>query len=149
MVNYREVLEKATGIDCDSVAGAGAAGGMGAALYAFLGAELKPGIESMLDLTGFDRLLYDADLVITGEGRADSQSLQGKVMQGVAQRAKSKGVPVIGICGCLGEGWEGLLDCGISEVLAIAGEGMSTEESMSRAKELYYLTALKVLRRYY
>ena len=145
MVNYKAVLEKTTGIDCDKVPGAGAAGGMGAALHAILGAELRPGIEAVLDLIGFDGMIRGADLVITGEGRADSQSLEGKVMQGVALRAQKAGVPVTAIVGSLGEGWEGLLECGISKIIPIAPEGMSVEESMDRAEELYYEAAKKYL----
>lgn len=146
MRNYRDVISSVTGIDCDRVPGAGAAGGMGAALYALLGAELRPGAEAMLDLCGFDMLAEDADLIITGEGRADGQSLQGKVMQGVGRRAKALSVPAAGICGCLGDGWEGLLDCGISRIISLAGSGVSKEESMARAGELYYEAAVRLLR---
>ena len=142
---YRNVLEITTGMDCDEFPGAGAAGGMGAALYALLGAELRPGIEAVLDLAGFDDKIRDADLVITGEGRADAQSLMGKVMQGVAFRAWKAGVPVTAIVGSLGDGWEGLYDCGINEVIPIAPEGMSTEEAMRRAEELYRAAAVKYL----
>ena len=145
MAAYSDVLEKTTGIDCGRVPGSGAAGGMGAALYALLGAELKPGIEVVLDLCGFDEKIKDADLVITGEGRADAQSLKGKVMQGVAKRAGKTGVPVTAIVGCLGEGWEGLLNCGISRIIPTAPEGMSVEEAMRRAEELYYETARRYL----
>ena len=145
MTVYRNVLEKTTGMDCDEVPGAGAAGGMGAALHALLGAELRPGIETVLDLSGFDDRIRGADLVITGEGRADAQSLRGKVMQGVALRAGRAGVPVTAIVGCLGEGWERLYDCGISEIIPIAPEGMSTEEAMERAEELYSDAARKYL----
>ena len=145
MVRYRDVLRDMTGIDCDRVAGSGAAGGMGAALHAVLGAELRRGIEAVLDLIGFDEMIKDADLVITGEGRADSQSLEGKVMQGVALRAQKAGVPVTAIVGCLGEGWEGLLSCGISRIIPIAPEGMSAEESMRRAEDLYIEAAAKYL----
>ncbi len=146
MRSYRDVIRDMTGIDCDSVPGAGAAGGMGAALYALLGAELRPGAEAMLDLCGFDMLAEGADLIITGEGRADSQSLQGKVMQGVGRRAKALSVPAAGICGCLGDGWEGLLGCGISRIISLAGSGVSKEESMARAGELYYEAAVRLLR---
>ena len=145
MINYRNVLKDATGIDCDTVPGAGAAGGLGASLHALLGAELKPGIEAVLDLCGFDEKIMDADLVITGEGRADAQSLKGKVMQGVARRAEKAGVPVTAIVGSLGEGWEGLLECGIDKIIPTAPEGMSAEKSMRRAEQLYYDTAKKYL----
>ena len=145
MAVYRDVLKEISGIDCDEVPGAGAAGGMGAALHALLGAELRPGIETVLDLAGFDGIIKDADLVITGEGRADAQSLKGKVMQGVAFRAGRAGVPVTAIVGCLGEGWERLYDCGIREIIPAAPEDMSIEEAMERAEELYYAAAVKYL----
>ena len=145
MVNYRYVLEDTAGIDCDRVPGAGAAGGMGASLYALLGAKLRPGIEAVLDLTGFDEKIKDADLVVTGEGRADRQSLEGKVIQGVALRAKKAGVPVTAIVGSLGEGWQGLYDCGIKDIVTVAAEGMSIDEAMRRAEELYFDAARKYL----
>lgn len=148
MRNYRDVIKHLTGIDCDRVAGAGAAGGIGAALFALLGAELKPGIELMLDLTGFDKALCGADMVITGEGRADFQSLHGKAMQGVGKRAESKEVPVTAIVGSLGEGWEGLLDCGIGKIIPLAHGGISSEEAIERAEELYYGAALQFFRSY-
>lgn len=141
MQNYRDAIKDLTGIDCDEVPGAGAAGGIGAALYALLGAELKPGIEAMLDLTGFDKAVEGADMVMTGEGRADWQSLHGKAMQGVGRRAKEHGVPVTAIVGCLGEGWEGLFKCGIERMIPLAHGRISSEEAIERAEELYYSAA--------
>lgn len=143
MRNYRDVLNELTGIDCDKVPGAGAAGGIGAALHAVVGAELKPGIGIMLSLTGFDEALEGADLVITGEGKADSQSLHGKVLNGIGLRAMQKHVPVTAIVGGLGEGWEGLLDCGISEVIPLVQGDVTPEDAMHRAEEVYYDTALR------
>lgn len=146
MRNYRDVIEKLTGINCDEVPGAGAAGGIGAALYALLGAGLRPGIGIMLDLTGFDKALTGADLVITGEGRADFQSLHGKVLNGIGLRAKAKGVPVTAIVGGLGEGWEGLYSCGIDKVIPLVQGSITLEDAMNRAEEIYYDTALKYFR---
>ena len=148
MRNYRDVIKDLTGIDCDKVPGAGAAGGMGAALHALLGAGLKPGIEAMLDLTGFDRAIEGADMVITGEGRADAQSLHGKAMQGVGKRAAAKDVPVTAIVGCIDEGWEGLFSCGIKTVIPLAAGRVSKQEAMERAEELYYKAALDFFRTY-
>ena len=146
MRNYRDVLKDLTGIDCDEVAGAGAAGGIGAALYAVLGAELKPGIGIMLDLTGFDDALDGADLVITGEGRADFQSLHGKVLNGIGLRAKKKEVPVTAIVGGLGDGWEGLFGCGINKVIPLVQGRVTLEDAMQRAEEVYYDAAVKYFR---
>ena len=83
--------------------GAGAAGAFGAGCVALLGAELRRGIEVVLDVVGFDALLTDADLVITGEGRIDAQSTHGKVVGGVARRAHARGVPVFAIVGDVGD----------------------------------------------
>ena len=102
MVNYRDRIRKQFGIDPDAIEGAGAAGGLGTALMVFLGGEMKSGIETVLDLIGFDRRLEGVDLVVTGEGRTDWQSCFGKVMQGVGSRAKAKGVPAVGLSGSLG-----------------------------------------------
>ncbi len=145
MCNYRDRIRDLTGIDCDKVPGAGAAGGMGAALTALLGAELKPGIDTVLDLAGFDDKIKDADLVITGEGRADGQSIKGKVMSGVAARAAAQGVPVIAIVGCLGEGWESLKECGIDRIIPLAAGRVTVEDAMERAEELYYKAAKEML----
>ena len=143
MRNYRDIIKDLTGIDCDEVPGAGAAGGIGAALYALLGAELRPGIGIMLDLTGFDAALDGADLVITGEGRADFQSLHGKVLHGIGIRAKEKGVPVTAIVGGLGDGWEGLFGCGIGKVIPLVQGSVTLEDAMHRASKVYYDAALK------
>ncbi len=104
MKNYREVIIRELGKDPDLLKGSGAAGGMGAALMIFMGAEQKSGISSLLEMYGFDEALKDADLVITGEGRADRQSAYGKVLSGIGRAARKRGVPVIAVCGSLGEG---------------------------------------------
>ena len=88
-----------SGIDLRSLPGSGAAGGIGGALAALLGARLVSGIDLVLDAAGFDALLQNADLVLTGEGRIDAQSGAGKVVWGVLQRARRAGVPVIAIGG--------------------------------------------------
>lgn len=93
------VLADATGNDARGVAGAGAAGALAAGLIAGLGAEIMPGTSFVLDLIGFDDALTDVDLVITGEGSLDHQTLRGKGPFGVAQRAQARGIPVIGIAG--------------------------------------------------
>lgn len=147
MCNYRDAIEGITGINCDEVPGTGAAGGIGAALYALLGAELKPGIDVVLDLTRFDKLIEGADLIITGEGRADYQSVHGKAMQGVGRRAREKGVPVAAIVGGLGDGWQGLLNCGICEVVPLVKGDVTVEDAMTRPEEVYYEAALEFFSR--
>ena len=138
MAHFAAVLKK-TFPDFDAAApGAGAAGGMGAAVVTFLGGTLRPGIELLLDAAKFDELLSDADLVITGEGRMDAQSLHGKVPCGVAGRAQRAGKPCIAICGALGDGAEGLTAVGITAFYA-ASRGKRTMREVQKTcrKELY------------
>ena len=98
--NFARVVQRELKRNVQRVAGAGAAGGLGAGCLAFLEAQLVPGIELVLDATGFDELLRDADLVVTGEGRLDRQTLMGKTPAGVAARAKLAGVPCVAVGGC-------------------------------------------------
>lgn len=141
MAHFAAVLKK-TFPDFDAVTpGAGAAGGLGAAVVTFLGGMLRPGIDLLLDAANFDELLADADLVITGEGRMDAQSLHGKVSCGVAKRAKRAGKPCIAICGALGDGAEALREVGITAFYA-ASRGKRTMDELQRTcrKELYEIT---------
>ncbi|MHC1748308.1 MAG: glycerate kinase [Cellulosilyticaceae bacterium] len=111
---------KASGMgNVDTIKGAGAAGGMGAGMVAFFGSRLEMGIETILDLVHFDALIQDADLVLTGEGRIDSQSLNGKVVMGVARRTYQVGVPLIAVVGSIEEGIEPLYDAGVSAIISI------------------------------
>lgn len=105
--------------DVSVLPGSGAAGGMGAGVTAFLDGKLRPGIQAVLDMVQFDRLLEGTDLVFTGEGRIDSQSLRGKVVIGVAGCAREKKVPVIAVVGSIGEGAEGAYDLGVSAMFSI------------------------------
>jgi|GEM_PF-104944 len=116
MASFARVLAETFGRDESTAFGAGVAGGMGLAARVFLGADVVPGAEYLLDALGFDRLLADADWCITGEGRADAQSAHGKVVARVAMRCRAAGVPCIAICGCLGEGAEALLACGVTQL---------------------------------
>ncbi|MBO5504546.1 MAG: glycerate kinase [Lachnospiraceae bacterium] len=146
MVNYRDRIRKQFGIDPDAIEGAGAAGGLGTALMVFLGGEMKSGIETVLDLIGFDRRLEGVDLVVTGEGRTDWQSCFGKVMQGVGSRAKAKGVPAVGLSGSLGKDAAQIFDYGIESLMTTVDAPMPLEEALSRAQELYYLGAVRMFR---
>ena len=97
--NFAHVTHIKTGVDLDSIPGAGAAGGVAGAMYAFLGAKIVSGSDVILDSVGFEQAMEGADLVITGEGKVDHQTLTGKLPYKVAQRAAAKGIPVIAICG--------------------------------------------------
>ncbi|MFZ5631355.1 MAG: glycerate kinase [Bacillota bacterium] len=129
-------IKKQLGIDVAGIPGSGAAGGLGAGLIAFTGAELKPGIQLVLDAIDIDSLMGQVDLVITGEGRIDSQSAYGKVAAGVAARAARYNLPVIAIAGSIGPGMESLYKMGISSVVTIVNGPISLQEAMDRAVEL-------------
>ena len=144
MCNYRDVVFRETGVDADTIQGSGAAGGLGAALAIFLGGEMRSGIETVLNLVHFKERLSGVDLVITGEGCADRQSCYGKVMQGVGQHAKALDIPVIGLCGSLGEGYEELFKHGITKLLTTTNTSIPLEEIMNRAEELYLEGAIRM-----
>ena len=128
------------------IPGAGAAGGLGAALLAVLDARLQSGIETVLDLIDFDTLLDGADLVVTGEGRIDWQSAFGKVPGGVAGRAKKRGIPAAALVGGAGPGSESLYHYGIDTILAITDGPMDLKEAMDHAAELYEKAAERMFR---
>lgn len=109
--------------------GAGAAGGMGGGAAAFFGARLQMGIETVLDVCDFDRQVSDADLVFSGEGRIDTQSLRGKVVIGVAHRAKAAGVPLLAVVGCIEDPVDAVYDEGVCAVFAINRKALPFEQS--------------------
>ena len=134
--NLAEVIRLDVGVDVESLPGAGAAGGLGAAAVAFLGAELRPGIEIVMEATHFADHLKDTDLVITGEGKIDAQTLRGKTIMGVLRAAKLAGVPVLALAGAVEREGYALLEHGAIAVVPIVTEPMSQEEAFSRAGEL-------------
>ena len=138
---WREQL----GIDVEHMPGAGAAGGVGGGLVAMLGAELVPGADLVLDTIGFDERIKGADLVITGEGRLDSQSLSGKAAMTVAKRSHAAGVPCYALVGSIGEGADEALSQGLSGYRVI-GEGLPVEESIARTGKLLESAAAKLTR---
>ena len=114
-----QIILRDLGADVRSLSGGGAAGGLGAGLYAFCGAELRSGIETVLDVVRFDALADGADLVITGEGKLDSQSLGGKVVVGIAKRCKEKRVPLIAVVGGAERNLPQVYDTGVTAVFPI------------------------------
>lgn len=134
------------GLQVGSVPGAGAAGGMGAGCIAFLGAELKSGIEAVLDALDFGRRLRGADLVITGEGRIDSQSVHGKVISGIAKRTKPKNVPLIAIVGGIGPGAEEAYDLGVTAIFGTDRPAMDFRQYPEPAAVYYQRTLEDILR---
>lgn len=134
------------GLDLITVPGTGAAGGMGAAILAFLGGGLKSGITAILDFIGFDNLLEDADLVFTGEGRIDRQSLNGKVVSGIARAAKARHVPVICVVGSVGDGAEDFYDLGVSAIFSINRQAEPFETARLKSRQNLADTVADLLR---
>ena len=146
MLHYNQVILDQFGIDCNTVEGAGAAGGLGAALKVFLHGHMRSGIETVLDLIHFDERLEGVDLVVTGEGRTDWQSCFGKVMQGVGVHAKAKGIPVAGLSGSLGKNALDICEYGVSSLMTTVNAPMSLDEALDRAEELYLEGAIRMFR---
>lgn len=144
--HLNEAVKRCLGADRAEDRGAGAAGGMGYGFAAFLGAELKMGIDVVLDAVDFDGLLKGADCVFTGEGRIDSQSLGGKVVIGVARRAKRRGVPVIAVVGDVGDGIGGAYEEGVSAIFPINRVAVPYSEARLRAKSDLRLTVEDIVR---
>lgn len=135
--HYAKVVAQALGEDHSLYPGSGAAGGLGFAARAFLQAGFRPGIELVAELSGLADAVAGADLVITGEGRLDSQSLHGKTPVGVARVAKAAGVPVVALAGSLGDGYQAVYEAGIDAAFSLTSGPQSLEQAMhSAAAEL-------------
>ena len=146
MCNYRDVIIKEFGVNPDETPGTGAAGGLGAALQIYLNAEMKSGIETVLDLIDFNTLLEGTDLVVTGEGRIDWQSAFGKVPSGIGMRCKAKGVPAVAIVGGMGTGAEKIYEFGVESIIPTINGAMDIQEALDRAEELYANAADRLFR---
>lgn len=146
MKNYAAIIQDKLGKDVDQIPGAGAAGGLGAALCVFLHATLKSGIETVLDLIDFDGLLEGTDLVVTGEGRIDWQSAFGKVPSGIGQRCRAKHVPAVAVVGGMGTGAEKIYEFGVESIIPTINGAMDIEEALERAEELYSNAAERMFR---
>ncbi len=144
---YGEVLGELAGADIGSVPGSGAAGGLGAGLISFCGATLVPGIDVVLDATGFDGVLASSDLVLTGEGRIDSQTRSGKALAGVLRRARAAHVPVAAVAGSI-EGEESTYcgEDGFAALASLVGPSTGREDAMrDAARHLEEATRIMVL----
>ena len=126
--------------------GAGAAGGLGFGLMAFLGAQLKRGVEIVVDAVSLREKLHGADLVITGEGRTDFQTLYGKTPMGVAHAAMEQGIPVVIISGSIADDARGLYEHGIGALVSIVRGPMILDDAIARGRELVADAAETVLR---
>ncbi|MEW9902008.1 glycerate kinase [Pseudomonas putida] len=144
--HFADLCAQLLGDDVREFPGCGAAGGMGFAAKAFMGAQFRPGVEVVAELAGLDALVQGADLVITGEGRFDAQTLRGKTPMGVARVAKRHGVPVVVLAGTLGEGYQQLYAHGIDAAFALASGPMSLEQACAQAAQLLQARATDVAR---
>lgn len=140
-----ETIKAELGVDVSKLPGAGAAGGMGGGMVAFFGSRLQMGIETVLDTVGFATLLEGTDMVFTGEGKIDFQSLRGKVVIGVARRAKEKKVPVVAIVGDIGDSIGAYAE-GVSAIFSINRVAVPFPEAKSRSKSDLNLTMDNLMR---
>ncbi|WP_226536164.1 glycerate kinase [Fictibacillus halophilus] len=145
---YAEVVDRNLGLQVDELPGAGAAGGLGAGVVAFLDGKLQSGIDLVLDVIGFEEAVRDADLVITGEGRIDSQTVHGKAPVGVAKRAKAAeaDVPVVAIAGSLGPDYEAVFEHGINAVFSVVNGVVTLEEALENGSVNVEKTAENIAR---
>ena len=144
---YGAAIEAATGRQVAELPGAGAAGGTGAALLGFTNPTLRPGVEVVAEMAGLDAALGEADLVITGEGRADEQTLAGKAAMGVALLAGKRGIPAVLLCGTLGPGSEALEQSSLFELIQpVADRPMTLAEAMADTDRLLTNAAERLAR---
>ncbi|MGN0635029.1 MAG: glycerate kinase [Acutalibacteraceae bacterium] len=141
-----EMVLKDLGTDVSTLPGGGAAGGLGAGLYAFCGAELRSGIETVLETVGFDAMLRDTDIVFSGEGKLDSQSLGGKAVIGIAAHCKAQGVPLIAIVGGAERELPQVFDAGVTAVFPIGRLPEDFSVSRTKSEINLYETADNILR---
>jgi glycerate 2-kinase len=145
---YAEVIERNLGLQVDELPGAGAAGGLGAGVVAFLDGNLQSGIDLVLDVIRFEEAVRDADLVITGEGRIDSQTVHGKAPVGLAKRAKAVAadVPVVAIAGSIGPDYEAVFEHSIDAVFSVVNGVVTLEEALANGSVNVEKTAENIAR---
>ena len=146
LVNFANKIKDQMGVDVFNVPGAGAAGGLGAGILAFLKGKLKPGIELVLDAVDFDNKVKGADLVLTGEGRIDGQTAYGKAPLGVAKVAQKYGISVLAFGGILGDGYEKVYEKGINSVSANVQSIISLDEAIKNGYVLLTSNTERVMR---
>ena len=148
LAHFAEISKYQLGIEIADIAGAGAAGGMGGGLLLLPNASLKPGVQIVVDAVNLAQQLQDADLVITGEGRIDGQTVHGKTPIGVAKAAKRFNKPVIAISGCLREDYEAVYQHGIDAVFPIITQLGTLEATLANARKNLISTAQNIARVY-
>ncbi len=135
MENFRNQIQRYTSIDINEFEGGGAAGGIGAVLIGLLGAKMIPGIDLLLSCSDIEEEIADCDLVITGEGQSDQQTMYGKVPVGILRLANRYQKPCICISGALGIGYQSLYDLGFIGIYSIADRAMSFQQALEQAPE--------------
>ncbi|MBS1932879.1 MAG: glycerate kinase [Bacteroidetes bacterium] len=143
MMHYAGIVKHDLGIDVSSIEGGGAAGGLGAGCVAFLGAEIISGIDLVLKYSNAEKYISDCDAVVTGEGKIDAQTLQGKLVDGVSSLGKKYGKKIIAVCGRSELSASALLEHGILECFELMKEGMSLEESIQQSQKLLFEASRK------
>lgn len=146
LIKYASVIKSNLGIEVNVIEGAGAAGGMGAALLAFFHAKLFRGIDLIIDALQIENSIRTADLVFTGEGKIDTQTLYGKTISGVAKVAKKHNIPVVVITGKVGDNIQEIYRHGVSAIFSIVNKPMSVEESIKNANMLIQSCVKNVMR---
>lgn len=146
LASMAAVIERDLGRGVAVIPGAGAAGGMGAGCMAFLNAQMRSGIEAVLDMVDFDAQLHGAELVITGEGRIDSQSVHGKVISGIAKRTQPRGVPLVAIVGSIAPDAAEAYDLGVTAMFGIDRTAKAFTEYAAESAAYYQATLEDVLR---
>ncbi len=146
LLHYTLIIQSDVGVEVNAIAGAGAAGGMGAAMAAFFNAKLMRGIDLIINLLQLEKHIQQADLVITGEGKIDTQTLYGKVVMGVAGIAKKNQVPVIAIAGKVEDEMEEIYTLGVSSVFSIVNKPMDLSEALGNAGRLIVSCTENIMR---
>lgn len=137
--HFSEIVMKQFNIEIGNYPGAGAAGGLGGGFLGFLNAQLKPGIDIIIETIGLEEQIKDADLVITGEGRIDFQSIMGKTPVGVGKLAKKYNIPVIAIAGCLADNADLVHDHGIDAIFSIINHPLDLEDALKKENALKFV----------
>lgn len=146
LAKFAQVTAATTGTDRQNEPGAGAAGGLGFAAMAWMNASTRPGVEVVAELANLKEAIAPADLVITGEGRMDAQTLQGKTPWGVMQIAKAHRVPVIALVGSLGEGYQALYEAGLTAAFSLANGPIELDRALTQAPALLQARSTDIMR---
>jgi glycerate kinase len=144
MVHFASVVQRDLGIDMQTIRGGGAAGGMGAGCAAFLGAQLKSGIDLLFQISKADEQFRWADVILTGEGKIDSQTLQGKLIHGIVDRAAAYGKPVIAICGTLDLPADQIRESGLTAAFSILTRPLLLPEAFAHTYEMLEETGFHI-----